>query len=119
VGHLSYHNLTYSDLDIARRITEDHNIHVHKIYAHAVHAYDVHAREMHAVRYTPMRYTPMRYTPVRYTPVGQWLALGKQAQVRPKSLPEPELEGSLHGRRGRGVRIGWAIAFHPPRCHVA
>jgi hypothetical protein len=26
VGHLFYHNLTYSDLDIARRITEDYNI---------------------------------------------------------------------------------------------
>jgi hypothetical protein len=26
VGHLFYHNPTYSDLDIARRITEDHNI---------------------------------------------------------------------------------------------
>ena len=25
VGHLFYHNPTYSDLDIARRITEDYN----------------------------------------------------------------------------------------------
>jgi hypothetical protein len=73
VGHLFYHNLTYSDLDVARRITEDHNIHVYKVYAHEVHAYEVHAREIHAhdvhtreihaVRYTPMRYTPVRCTP--------------------------------------------------------
>ena len=48
VGYLFYHNLTYSDLDIARRITEDHNIHVYKMYAHEVHAYEVHAREIHA-----------------------------------------------------------------------
>jgi hypothetical protein len=26
VGHLFYHNPTYSDLDIAQRITEDYNI---------------------------------------------------------------------------------------------
>jgi len=26
VGHLFHHNPTYSDLDIARRITEDYNI---------------------------------------------------------------------------------------------
>ena len=26
VGHLFHHNPTYSDLDIARRITEDYNV---------------------------------------------------------------------------------------------
>ena len=26
VGHLFYHHLTYSDLDIARRITEDYSV---------------------------------------------------------------------------------------------
>jgi hypothetical protein len=49
VGYLFYHNLIYSDLDIARRITEDHNIHVYKMYAHEAHAYEIDAREMHAL----------------------------------------------------------------------
>jgi hypothetical protein len=48
VGYLFYHDLIYSDLDIARRITEDHNIHVYKTYAHEAHAYEIDAREMHA-----------------------------------------------------------------------
>ena len=45
VGHLFYYNLIYSDLNIARRITEDYNIHVYEVYGHEVHAYEMHARE--------------------------------------------------------------------------
>jgi hypothetical protein len=53
VGHLFYYNPIYSDLDIARRIIEDHNIHVYKMYAYEVyareiHAHDVYTHEMHA-----------------------------------------------------------------------
>ena len=25
---------------------------------------------------------------------------------------------ALVAHSGRGTRVGWAIAFHPPRCHV-
>jgi len=110
--HLFYHNPTYFNLDISRRITEGHNIHVYEVYAHEVHAYkvhaheihahDVHTHEMHAVRYTPLRYapmmctpvrytpmrcTPMKRTPVRYTPMRQWSALGRHAWAA-KSLPK-------------------------------
>jgi hypothetical protein len=71
-GQLFYHNPTYFDLDIIRRITEDHNVHVYKIHAYEMHAreihvHDVHTHEMHAVRYTPMRCISVRYTPMRYT----------------------------------------------------
>jgi hypothetical protein len=37
------------------------------------------------------------------------------AYERHAYLHRLEKRGSLRGRRGRGVRVGWAIAFYPPR----
>src|SRR5580698_830929 len=43
----------------------------------------------------------------------------RQKERRWACLHRLKKGGSLRGRRGRGARVGWAIAFHPPRYHVA
>jgi hypothetical protein len=40
----------------------------------------------------------------------------KKQERRWACLHRLKKRGSLRGRRGR---VGWAISFHPPRCHVA
>jgi len=73
VSHLFYHNPTYFDLDIAQRITEDHNIHVYEAYAYEVHAYEVHAREIHAHDAHTHEMQAVRYTP-SYEMYAPWSA---------------------------------------------
>ena len=38
----------------------------------------------------------------------------KHAYERHAYLHRLEKRGSLRGRRGRGIRVGWVIAFYPP-----
>jgi hypothetical protein len=43
----------------------------------------------------------------------------RQKERRWACLHRLKKRGNFRGRRGRGARVGWAIAFHPPRYHVA
>jgi hypothetical protein len=74
------------------------------------------------MRDTPMR-APVRGTPMRW-PMRDARLWGtrlwdgfceKHAYERHAYLHRLEKRGSLRGRRGRGIRVGWAIAFYPPR----
>jgi hypothetical protein len=78
------------------------------------HAY---AYEMALVRGMPMIW-PMRDARLWGTHLWDGFC-EKHAYERHAYLHRLEKGGSLRGRRGGGRRVGWPIAFHPPRYHVA
>ena len=77
-----------------------------------MHTCERHAYEMACGRGTPIRW-PMRDARLWGTRLWDGFC-EKHAYERHAYLHRLEKRGSLRGRRGRGIRVGWAIAFYPP-----